>query len=73
MAAYAEKLRAGLAQAEAAQAERANAQSAEGSNADCCKKVDALIAAVKEMQTVVITHGTQLADHEKRIQILEKK
>lgn len=67
LAAYADKLRAGLAQAEAAKAESADA------TGDCCKKVDALIAAVKELQTVVITHGTQLADHEKRIQSLEKK
>jgi hypothetical protein len=68
LAAYTDKLRAALAQAEAAKAE-----SAEATNGDCCKKVDAVIAAVKELQTVVITQGTQLANHEKRIQTLEKK
>jgi hypothetical protein len=66
LAAYLDKLRAGLAQSEAAKAQSAEAT-------DCCQKVDALIATVKELQTVVLQHGTMLADHEKRIQALEKK
>ena len=68
LAIYADKLRSALAQAESAQS-RVKAESV--SDADCCAKVDALIANVKELQKTVMAHGTLLMDHEKRIQTLE--
>jgi hypothetical protein len=68
LAIYADKLRSALAQAESAQS-RIKAESV--SDADCCAKVDALIANVKELQKTVMAHGTLLMDHEKRLQTLE--
>jgi hypothetical protein len=70
LALYTDKLRSALAQAESAQS-RVKAEAASVNDTDCCAKVDALIANVREMQKTVMVHSTVLADHEKRIQVLE--
>ena len=72
LSAYAESLRAGLAQAESAQTNRVKAESVRTpSDSDCCQQIDALIKQVKEMQTTVIAHQRVLLDHESRIKTLE--